>query len=157
MPAHTFNISSAAKASGVSAKMIRYYEQLGIVPRAQRTLSNYRSYSQSDVHTLQFVRQARDLGFSLTQIQALVALWQDRRRPSRKVKELAQAHIEELDARIHELENMKRTLQTLAAHCHGDERPECPILQGLETPTAHPKRKTGFAAGSIKQRKQKQI
>lgn len=89
----SFNISRAAKASGVTAKMIRYYEQLGIIPRAPRTLSNYRSYSQNDVHTLQFVRQARDLGFSLTQIQALVKLWQDRRRPSRKVKELAQAHI----------------------------------------------------------------
>jgi Cu(I)-responsive transcriptional regulator len=132
MDTRTFNIGDAADASGVSAKMIRHYEQIGIIPRARRTLANYRTYSESDVHTLRFVRQARDLGFPLTQIQALLTLWKDRRRPSRKVKELAQAHIAELDIRIRELKDMKRTLENLAAHCHGDDRPDCPILAGLE-------------------------
>lgn len=134
MTARALNIGDVAKASGVSAKMIRYYEELGIIPPAQRTLSNYRCYSENDVHTLRFVRQARDLGFSLPQIQALVTLWKDRRRPSRKVKELALAHIDQLDARIRELEDMKRTLHMLASHCVGDERPDCPILLGLEAP-----------------------
>lgn len=134
MTTHALNIGNVSKASGVSAKMIRYYEELGIIPPAQRTLSNYRSYSENDVHTLRFVRQARDLGFSLAQIQALVTLWKDRRRPSRKVKELALAHIEQLEERIRELEDMKRTLQMLASNCHGDERPDCPILLGLEEP-----------------------
>jgi len=132
METRTFNIGDAAEASGVSAKMIRHYEQIGIIPRARRTLANYRTYSESDVHTLRFVRQARDLGFPLTQIQALLTLWKDRRRPSRKVKELAQAHIAELEVRIRELKDMKRTLEQLAAHCHGDDRPDCPILEGLE-------------------------
>ena len=135
METRTFNIGDAAEASGVSAKMIRHYEQIGIIPRARRTLANYRTYSESDVHTLRFVRQARDLGFPLTQIQALLTLWKDRRRPSRKVKELAQAHIAELEVRIRELQDMKRTLENLAAHCHGDDRPNCPILEGLEKPT----------------------
>lgn len=132
METRTFNIGDAAEASGVSAKMIRHYEQIGIIPRARRTLANYRTYSENDVHTLRFVRQARDLGFPLTQIQALLTLWKDRRRPSRKVKELAQAHIAELEVRIRELKDMKRTLESLAAHCHGDDRPDCPILEGLE-------------------------
>lgn len=138
MEARVFNIGQAADASGVSAKMIRHYEQLGILPRARRTLANYRTYSESDVHTLRFVRQARDLGFPLTQIQALLTLWKDHRRPSRKVKELAQAHIAELDIRIRELKDMKRTLENLAAHCHGDDRPDCPILAGLEKPARTP-------------------
>ena len=131
METRTFNIGDAAEASGVSAKMIRHYEQIGIIPRARRTLANYRTYSESDVHTLRFVRQARDLGFPLAQIQALLTLWKDRRRPSRKVKELAQAHIAELEVRIQELKDMKRTLEQLAAHCHGDHRPDCPILEDL--------------------------
>jgi Cu(I)-responsive transcriptional regulator len=138
METRTFNIGDAAEASGVSAKMIRHYEQIGIIPRARRTLANYRTYSENDVHTLRFVRQARDLGFPLAQIQALLTLWKDRRRPSRKVKELAQAHIAELDIRIRELKDMKRTLENLAAHCHGDDRPDCPILEGLEKPARPP-------------------
>jgi Cu(I)-responsive transcriptional regulator len=125
------NIGEVALASGVSAKMIRHYEAIGLIPRAKRTFSNYRRYSQNDVHTLRFIRQARNLGFSIERIEALLALWQGR-RPSRKVKELALAHVRELDERIGELQDMKHTLETLARHCHGDERPECPILEGLE-------------------------
>ena len=100
------NIGEAAKASGVSAKMVRYYEEIGLIPKARRTLSGYRTYSPSDVHSLRFIKQARNLGFSIEQIEQLLALWQDRRRPSRKVKELAHAHIEELEARIREMRDM---------------------------------------------------
>lgn len=125
------NIGDAAKASGVSAKMIRHYEDIGLIPKATRTDSGYRRYNGVDLHTLRFIRQARTLGFSIKQIQALLSLWRDQRRPSRKVKALALAHIEELDARIHEMQAMRRTLQELASHCHGDERPDCPILEGL--------------------------
>ncbi len=130
------NIGEAAKHSGVSAKMIRHYEGIGLIPKALRTYSGYRTYSASDVHTLRFVRQARNLGFSIKQIEQLLGLWRNQRRPSSKVKTLAQEHITELDVRIGELEAMKRTLQALAEHCHGDERPECPILDGLAAPGA---------------------
>jgi MerR family gold-responsive transcriptional activator of gol and ges genes len=125
------NIGDAAKQSGVSAKMIRHYENIGLIPKARRTDSGYRRYSGVDVHTLRFIRQARSLGFSIKQIQELLSLWRDQRRSSSKVKALALAHIEELNARIREMQLMKRMLQALAAHCHGDERPECPILEGL--------------------------
>ena len=128
------NIGQAAKHSGVSAKMIRHYEGIGLIPRAARTFSNYRTYSGKDVHTLRFIRQARNLGFSIKQIEHLLGLWRNQRRPSSKVKALALEHIAELDARIGELQAMKRTLQALAEHCHGDERPECPILDGLAAP-----------------------
>ena len=131
MPDH-MNIGEAARSSGVSAKMLRHYEEIGLIPAAQRTLAGYRVYSQNDVHTLRFIKQARNLGFSMDAIQKLLALWQDRNRPSRKVKELAAEHIRELEERIIELQDMKRTLETLANNCHGDEHPECPILQGLE-------------------------
>lgn len=127
----TMNIGDAAAASGVTAKMIRHYEEIGLVPKAKRTFANYRRYSGNDVHSLRFIKQARNLGFSIEQIQRLLALWKDRRRPSRKVKELALAHVKELDRRIQELKDMKRTLETLAKHCHGDDRPECPILDRL--------------------------
>ena len=127
----SMNIGEAARASGVSAKMIRHYEAIGLVPRAARTDAGYRRYSGNDVHTLRFIGQARILGFSIKQISELVGLWRDQRRPSRKVKALAQAHIDELDARVRELEAMKRTLKDLVSHCHGDERPECPILDQL--------------------------
>jgi MerR family transcriptional regulator, copper efflux regulator len=132
------NIGEAARISGVSAKMVRHYEEIGLMPAAQRTLAGYRVYSQNDVHTLRFIKQARNLGFSMAEIQKLLALWQDRKRPSRKVKELAQSHIRELDERITEMQDMKRTLETLVANCHGDEHPECPILQGLEKNLAAP-------------------
>ena len=129
------NIGEAAKHSGVSAKMIRHYEGIGLIPKATRTYSGYRTYSGKDVHTLRFIRQARNLGFSIKQIEELLGLWRNQRRPSSKVKALAQEHIEELDARIAELEAMKRTLTSLAEHCHGDDRPECPILEGLAAPS----------------------
>jgi len=128
------NIGEAARHSGVSAKMIRHYEGIGLIPKATRSYSGYRTYAASDVHTLRFVRQARSLGFSIKQIEQLLGLWRNQRRPSSKVKALAQEHIAELDARIAEMQAMKRTLQELAAHCHGDERPECPILEGLAAP-----------------------
>jgi Cu(I)-responsive transcriptional regulator len=125
-----FNIGQASEASGVSAKMIRHYESIGVIPPADRTFSNYRVYSQNDVHTLQFVRRARDLGFSMKQIQELLGLWQGH-RASRDVRKVAIEHVKELEAKIREMEAMKRTLETLAAHCHGDDRPECPILDDL--------------------------
>jgi len=128
------NIGEAARHSGVSAKMIRHYEGIGLISKAARTYSGYRTYAASDVHTLRFIRQARNLGFSIKQIEQLLGLWRNQRRPSSKVKALAQEHMAELDARIAELQAMKRTLQELAAHCHGDERPECPILEGLAAP-----------------------
>ena len=125
------NIGEAARHSGVSAKMIRHYEGIGLIPKASRTYSNYRTYSGKDVHTLRFIRQARSLGFSIKQIEELLGLWRNQRRPSSKVKALALAHIAELDARIAELEAMKRTLASLAEHCHGDDRPDCPIIDDL--------------------------
>jgi Cu(I)-responsive transcriptional regulator len=130
------NIGAAAKHSGVSAKMIRHYEGIGLISKAARSYSGYRTYAASDVHTLRFIRQARNLGFSIKQIEQLLGLWRNQRRPSSKVKALAQEHIAELDARIAEMQAMKRTLQELAVHCHGDERPECPILEGLAAPFA---------------------
>ena len=136
------NIGEAAKHSGVSAKMIRHYEGIGLIQKATRTFSGYRTYSDKDVHTLRFIRQARSLGFSIKQIEELLGLWRNQRRPSSKVKALALAHIAELDARIVELEAMKRTLQSLAMHCHGDDRPECPILEGLAAPAEGPASRT---------------
>ena len=127
------NIGTAARHSGVSAKMIRHYEEIGLIPKAARSYSGYRTYTDNDVHTLRFIRQARSLGFSIKQIEQLLGLWRNQRRPSSKVKALALSHIAELNARIAELQAMKRTLQSLAAHCHGDDRPECPILEGLAT------------------------
>jgi len=126
------NIGQAAKRSGVSAKRIRHYEEIGLIPRAFRGSSGYRVYSVNDIHTLRFIRQARNLGFSIKQIDQLLSLWRNQRRSSRQVKALALAHIAELDMRIDELRAMKDTLQSLAKHCHGDDRPECPILEGIE-------------------------
>ena len=125
------NIGQAARASGVTAKMIRHYEELGLLPAAQRTESGYRQYEQNDVHTLRFIRHARALGFSLTEIAELVGLWHNRRRPSRQVKALAEAHIKELELKATELLAMKSALEHLVHCCHGDDRPECPILDGL--------------------------
>jgi Cu(I)-responsive transcriptional regulator len=132
------NISSAAEAAGVSAKMVRHYEDIGLIPKAARTASGYRLYSQNDVHTLRFIRQCRALGFSIAQIAELLGLWQDRKRPSSKVKALALEHARELDAKISEMRAMKSTLERLAAHCHGDDRPECPILEELARPAGGP-------------------
>jgi Cu(I)-responsive transcriptional regulator len=125
------NIGEAASASGVSAKMIRHYEELALLPAARRTQSGYRQYEQNDVHTLRFIRHSRDLGFSLTEIAELLSLWQNRRRPSRQVKALAEAHIIELEKKAAELLAMKAALEHLVHCCHGDDRPECPILDGL--------------------------
>ena len=125
------NIGQAAEASGVSAKMIRHYEQVGLLPAARRTEAGYRQYASNDVHTLRFIRHARDLGFSIHEIGDLVGLWQNRRRPSRVVKAMAEAHIKALDAKAQELLAMKATLAHLVHCCNGDDRPNCPILDSL--------------------------
>jgi Cu(I)-responsive transcriptional regulator len=129
------NIGEAARRSGVSAKMIRHYESVGLLPPAGRTEAGYRQYRDNDLHTLRFIRRARDLGFSIEQIRELLALWQDRRRPSRQVKAFAQAHITELDQKLQQIQAMKATLEHLVHCCSGDERPECPIIEGLASET----------------------
>ena len=129
-------IGDAARASGVSAKMIRHYESVGLFPEARRTEAGYRQYGEKDVHRLRFIRHSRDLGFSIEQIRELLGLWHDRARPSRQVKALAQAHIRELDAKLAELQAMKSSLEHLVHCCHGDERPDCPILDSLAADTA---------------------
>ena len=128
------NIGEAARLSGVSAKMIRHYESIGLIPPAGRTFAGYRLYNEADLHRLGFVRRARGLGFSIKQIEALLGLWDDRSRASAEVKRLAQAHVDELAEKIAEMQAMQRTLQDLARRCHGDERPECPILEDLAKP-----------------------
>lgn len=125
------NIGEAARASGISAKMIRYYESVGLVGPADRSDNGYRVYSNTEVHMLRFIKRARDLGFSTTQIEQLVRLWRDQGRSSAEVKRVAQEHIDELQQKITELEEMKGTLEHLARHCHGDHRPECPIIDDL--------------------------
>ena len=132
----SMNIGEAAKASGVSAKMLRHYESVGLFPEAARTESGYRQYTDKEVTTLRFIRQSRDLGFSIEQIRELLGLWQNRKRPSRQVRALAQAHIVELDEKLKELQAMKATLEHLVHCCHGDDRPDCPIIETLaqETP-----------------------
>jgi Cu(I)-responsive transcriptional regulator len=126
------NIGEAARKAGVTAKMVRHYESLGLLPKVHRTESGYRVYSEAEVHTLRFIKRSRDLGFSMAQIAELVKLWQDRRRPSSSVKKLASAHVEELDRKITELEAMRQTLKHLIHCCQGDDRPDCPILEDLE-------------------------
>jgi MerR family transcriptional regulator, copper efflux regulator len=125
------NIGDAARLSGVSAKMVRHYEGLGLLPRVARTDSGYRQYSEADVHTLRFIKRARDLGFSMEEIGELVDLWQNRRRTSASVRRVAQKHSEDLAQRIAAMQEMQTTLQHLIHCCHGDERPECPILEEL--------------------------
>ncbi|MBB5693769.1 Cu(I)-responsive transcriptional regulator [Muricoccus pecuniae] len=124
-------IGEAAEASGVSAKMIRHYEAVGLLPAAARRDSGYRDYGEGDVHALRFIRRARDLGFSLAEIAGLLALWGDRNRASAEVKRVALAHVEALEAKARDLSAMAATLRHLAAHCHGDARPDCPILEEL--------------------------
>lgn len=125
------NIGEAAKVSGVNAKLIRHYESIGIIPKASRTDSGYRVYSDNDVHILTFVKRARGLGFSMKEIKKLVGLWRNRSRASADVKAMAQTHINSLEQKIKELETMRDTLRHLARHCHGDSRPNCPILESL--------------------------
>ena len=129
--AEVLTIGEAAAASGVSAKMIRYYESIGLIRPATRTASNYRTYDTRSVETLRFVASARHLGFSMEEIGRLLALWQDRARASADVKALAVKHIDELEARIAQMTAMKATLEHLAARCHGDDRPDCPIIDGI--------------------------
>ena len=126
-----FNIGEAARASGVSAKMIRHYESIGLIGAARRTDAGYRVYTGQDVRVLQFVHRGRALGFSLDQIRDLLALWRDKDRASADVRALARTHIDELNRKIAEMEAMRRTLESLAASCHGDARSDCPILDDL--------------------------
>ncbi len=126
------NIGKASAASGVSAKMIRYYESIDLLAAARRTEAGYRFYTDEDVHVLRFIRRARDLGFSLADIAELLALWRDQRRASADVKRIALEHVVALERKIAELQGMASTLRTLAAHCHGDARPDCPILTDLD-------------------------
>lgn len=130
------NIGQAAKLSGVSAKMIRYYEQIGLISQAIRSDAGYRHYSTSDVHSLSFIRRARDLGFSIDQISELLVLWRDRDRASADVKAMALSHVAGLKAKISELQAMVQALEHLADHCHGNDRPDCPIIAELAEPTA---------------------
>lgn len=125
------NIGAAAKASGVTAKMVRHYEEIGLIPKPSRTSSGYRTYGHEDVHILRFVKRARELGFPMKEISRLLGLWRDRRRRSADVKKLALGHVADLERRIGELQSMRRTLLDLASHCHGDARPHCPILEDL--------------------------
>ena len=127
----TWNIGEAARRSGVSAKMVRHYESLGLLPTVQRTESGYRQYGEAEVHTLRFIRRARDLGFSMDEIGQLLKLWQNRRRSSAEVRRIATRHIDDLSRKLAEMEAMRRTLQHLVHCCHGDERPDCPILDEL--------------------------
>ena len=125
------NIGTAARLSGISSKMLRHYEALGLLGAVARTDSNYRQYSLADVHTLRFIRRARDMGFGLDAITELVSLWHNRRRSSASVQRIAQKHLDELNQRIEALQAMQRTLGALLCHCPGDDRPDCPILDDL--------------------------
>jgi MerR family copper efflux transcriptional regulator len=133
------NIGEAARASGVSAKMVRYYESVGLIAPAPRTEAGYRVYSRADVHTLQFIRRARDFGISMAHVKRLLELWRDDKRASRDVKRLALQHVAELRAKVAELTAMADALQDLADHCHGNSRPECPILRDFAANEARPR------------------
>jgi MerR family copper efflux transcriptional regulator len=132
------NIGEVARASGISAKMIRYYEDTGLIRAALRSASGYRVYSDKDLQTLRFVRRARDLGFSVRQIDELLTLWRDRARASADVKAIAMGHVAELEAKMRALQEMSETLRHLASTCHGDSRPDCPILTTLAGADAGP-------------------
>lgn len=124
-------IGTAARLSKVSAKMVRHYESLGLLAPVARTDGGYRQYTEADVRTLQFIKRGRDLGFSMVEIAELVSLWRKRTRASASVKRIAQKHVNELAQRIDAMQAMQRTLLVLLSHCHGDERPDCPILDDL--------------------------
>ena len=125
------NIGEAAKISGVNAKLIRHYESIGIIPKASRSDAGYRTYSETEVHILTFVRRSRSLGFSMKEIKKLVGLWRNKVRASSDVKALANKHIDEMEQKISELQAMVKTLKHLSKNCHGDDRPDCPILNDL--------------------------
>lgn len=131
------NIGQAARHSGLSAKMIRYYESIGLLRPATRSDSGYRLYGPEDLHSLAFIKRSRDLGFSLEEVAKLLTLWQDRQRASADVKALATQHIDALNRRIEELVNLRDTLGELIAHCQGDDRPDCPILKDLANGCCH--------------------
>ncbi|WP_273725984.1 Cu(I)-responsive transcriptional regulator [Brucella gallinifaecis] len=131
------NIGQAATASGISAKMIRHYEAIGLIEAADRTSSGYRVYTQKDVETLRFIRSSRDLGFQVEQIKALLTLWRDRNRASSDVKKVALQHVHDLEAKMKQLQNMADTLRHLAHNCHGDNRPDCPIIHELANNKDH--------------------
>ena len=124
-------IGEAARRAGVSARMVRHYEAQGLLPPMHRTGGGYRQYTEADVHALRFIRRARDLGFSMAEIATLLGLWQDKARASSQVKSIAQAHIDDLNQRIADMQAMQRSLQSLVQCCHGDDRPDCPILDNL--------------------------
>ncbi|MBV7429762.1 Cu(I)-responsive transcriptional regulator [Acidovorax sp. sif0715] len=125
------SIGEAARSAGISARMVRHYESLGLLSAVARTDSGYRQYTEADVHTLHFIRRSRDLGFSMEEIAELLALWHDRSRASSQVKRIAQAHIDDLSERIAAMQAMQRTLKTLVSCCQGNDRPDCPILDDL--------------------------
>jgi MerR family transcriptional regulator, copper efflux regulator len=129
------DIGHASKASGMSLKMIRHYEAIGLLPKVARTFAGYRIYGPNDVHVLRFIRRARDLGFSIEDIRELLGLWRNKSRSSASVKKVAGRHIDALKAKIAELDGMVATLEHLSRHCHGDHRPDCPILDDLGKPT----------------------
>lgn len=135
-------IGEASERSGVSTKMIRYYESIGLLAKAARRENTYRDFDERDVHDLRFIKRARNLGFSVEEITKLLALWRDKSRPSREVRKIAGEHIADLEARIAEMQTMVGTLRHLTAHCHGDHHPDCPILEDLAGPAAAPP-KTG--------------
>ncbi len=136
-----FTIGQAASQAGVSAKMVRHYEALGLLPPVARTEAGYRLYAERDVHVLRFIRRARDLGFGMAEIAQLLALWHDRQRASADVRRIAQQHVADLDRRLAELQAMRDTLQHLVAGCRGNDRPDCPILDRLERPSSGPARR----------------
>lgn len=125
------NIGEAAKATGVTAKMIRHYEAIGLIAQSHRTDAGYRQYTQAELHNLRFIKSSRSLGFSLDDIRQLLSLWQDKQRASADVKVLAQHHLDALNAKILELTQMRDVIEGLVAHCHGNERPDCPIIAGI--------------------------
>ncbi|QJR19999.1 Cu(I)-responsive transcriptional regulator [Pelagibacterium halotolerans] len=150
------NIGQAAKASAVSAKMIRYYESIGLIAPVHRTEAGYRIYDDQDVHALRFISRARDLGFSVDQMRELLALWRDRSRASSDVKAIALSHVEMLEEKAKALQQMSDTLRHLAANCHGDGRPECPIIEDFAKPgpaKARSKRRPRFETSAVVQSK----
>ena len=126
------NIGEVARRSQVNSKMIRRYEEMGIIPKAGRSLSGYRQYTEKDIHILRFVKRSRELGFSMKDIKQLLGLWRNKSRPSSLVKDIAKKHIDELQTKALEIETMLATLKNLTQHCHGDQRPDCPILDELD-------------------------
>ena len=146
------NIGEAAEKAGVTPKMVRHYESLGLLTKVHRTESGYRVYGEPEVHTLRFIKRSRDLGFSIPEIAELVALWQNHRRPSSSVKKVAAAHLAELDRKIEEMASMRKTLSHLVHCCNGDHRPNCPILEdlGRVTPIRAETKGTGSNASGLK-------